>query len=180
MNDTMSREQAKILRDDAKLFGPLVRGFHLVDHERSVSIRLDGKEVWGEWYYGYLVRQNGKTYVYGGLTLHNAKDGLIPVPVEVDSRTVCRCTGLILRCENTRDERPIFEYDVVEARTTVPGMLKNKTFVFNRAFVFWHAPTLSWGIIDIDTGDSYPINSDWSFVITGTVFNSDVKLEDRE
>ena len=179
MKENMTQAQAQQLRDDSKNYCPLVRGFHVDEKHGPISIMLDGKETRGDWRYGYLVRQDNHTYIYGGVDLNDAMKGVGIYPSMVDPRTVCRSTGLILRCEKTGIEWPIFEYDVCEAITKVPGLIKDKTFVFHQALVYWHAPTLSWGIIDTETGNSYPINSDWSMYVRGTIFNSEIKLKEN-
>lgn len=167
MNVDMTIEDAKRLKTTAKVWTHICRGFQL-DPKGNKTICLHAQKCVGRWVYGYLVPADDEmSMIYGGSELHEILGGSKQIEVLKDS--VCRCTGLIIENGDSFGKL-LFEYDVVDAKTTIEGVAKNKTFLFEDAFVYWHAPELSFGLMTSD-GKAYPFNHKWSFNIKGTVFD---------
>lgn len=168
MKSTMNKEEAQVLRANSKQWMSICRGFK-IDPNGTQTIRLRNQIYTGDWVYGYYVpSNNGFSLIYGGTDTNDIFAGRDRIEVLKDS--ICRCTGLIVESGDSVGN-VLFEYDVVDASTVVECTVKKRFFVFDDAYIYWHAPTLSWGIMSSDEGKGYPFNHEWSFKIKGTVFD---------
>ena len=165
----MNKEQAQLLKAHAKVWSHICRGFKL-DPNGSQTIRLHNQEYIGDWVFGYYVpADDASPLIYGGTDIDEIINGTKQIEVLKDS--VCKCTGLIVE-KGDSVGKILFEYDVVDASTCIEGIAKKRFFTFEDAYVYWHAPTLAWGIMDSDDSKGYPFNHEWSFNIKGTVFDA--------
>ena len=166
----IDKEQAKNLKATAKTWSHICRGFKL-DPNGTKTIRLHGQGHVGEWVYGYYIpADDSSPLIYGGTEIDDILGGKKQIEVLKDS--ICKCTGLAVE-KGDSVGKMLFEYDVVNAGTCIEGIVSKRFFNFENAFVYWHAPTLSWGIMDDRDGKGYPFNHEWSFEIKGTVFDVD-------
>ena len=158
--NVLSNYSNKQLRELSNTWIDISRGFVASDDGDKI-IHIADSDIKGYWVYGYMVQLNDETvYIYGGPQI-----GDIQNPTQqysVIPSTTSRCTGGF--AVGDYGLKPIFQFDVVNC------LYKGK--VYENLTVYWHAPTCSWGMANMDKPDgTYMFDRESEITVLRTIFD---------